>query len=93
MFWRWEPGQWRLWARDGQPHFVTGDLPSYTRRQPPFKSAGEQRMVKKKVDKVRERLYIWPGPVRSLTPMFHVPKPPDDMRMVYDGTKSGLNKA
>ena len=45
-------------------------------------------MVKKKVDKVLERLYIGPGPVRSLTPMFHVPKPPEDVRMVYDGTKS-----
>ena len=93
LFWRWEEGRWRRWARDGQPHFLVGDLPAYTRRQPPFASTEERQLVASKVNKVRERRYIEPGRVVSLTPMFHVPKPPKDVRMVYDGTKSRLNDA
>ena len=45
----------------------------------------------KKLNKVRDRRYIAPGPVTSLTSFFSVPKGDDDIRMVYDGTKSGLN--
>jgi len=47
--------------------------------------------MRKKVSKVRERGYISKGQVSSLMNMFDVPKGSDDIRMVYDGTKSGLN--
>ena len=50
-------------------------------------------MVKAKLDKVRSRYYIRPGPVRSLVPTFHVPKGEEDVRMVYNGRASGLNSA
>ena len=47
--------------------------------------------MKKKLAKVREQRYVSPGTVESLTSFFAVPKGIDDIRMVYDGTKSGLN--
>jgi hypothetical protein len=47
----------------------------------------------KKIGKVRKRRYIAAGPFESLTSFFAVPKGLDDIRMVYDGTKSGLNEA
>jgi hypothetical protein len=46
-----------------------------------------------KLQKVRRLGYLVPGPVRSLTSFFSVPKGMDDIRMVYDGMKSGLNEA
>ena len=48
-------------------------------------------MMNKKVNKVRMRGYICAGVVLCLTNMFSVLKGLYDIRMVYDGTKSGLN--
>jgi hypothetical protein len=47
--------------------------------------------MREKLDKVRKRRYICAAFVRSLTAFFAVPKGSDDIRMVYDGTISGLN--
>jgi hypothetical protein len=47
--------------------------------------------VVEKLQKVRMRRYIAPGYVVSLTAFFQVPKGKNDIRMVYDGTVSGLN--
>ena len=47
--------------------------------------------IKKKLEKVRARRYIAGGFVSSLTSFFAVQKGESDIRMVYDGTKSGLN--
>lgn len=44
-----------------------------------------------KLDKVRRLGYIAPGTVKSLTSYISVPKGNNNIRMVYDGTKSGLN--
>ena len=41
--------------------------------------------------KVRDRGFIGPNWVRSLTSFFRVPKGEDDIRLVYDLTVSGLN--
>jgi hypothetical protein len=46
-----------------------------------------------KLENVRERGYIKPGAVVSITSFFAVPKGESDIRMVYDATKSGLNDA
>jgi hypothetical protein len=46
-----------------------------------------------KLDKVRRLGYIALGLVKSLTSYFAVPKGDNDIRMVYDGTKSGLNSS
>jgi hypothetical protein len=50
-------------------------------------------LLGQKVDKVRLRKYILPGPVANLTDFFDVPKGDDDIRVVYNGTSSGLNEA
>ena len=52
-----------------------------------------RRLAVQKLNKVRERRYIAPGKVTSLTDFFYVPKGDDDIRMVYNGTSSGLNDA
>jgi hypothetical protein len=52
-----------------------------------------QEAVKKKLANVREKGYITAGTVKWLTSLFGIPKGDNDIRLVYDGTKSGLNKA
>ncbi|KAL7525294.1 hypothetical protein ACHAXR_000940, partial [Thalassiosira sp. AJA248-18] len=90
FFWRWPPSH-RVWAMEGQPHFVTGDLPSFKKPQKPAKLPEHMVKMKEKVMKVRRRLYIETGEVLSLTHMFCVPKGLLDIRMVYNGTSCGLN--
>ena len=46
-----------------------------------------------KLYKVQQRRYVSSGHVTSLTGYFCVPKGSDDIRMVYDATKCGLNAA
>ncbi len=92
FFWRW-PVSHLTWARVGQPHLLTAELPRFKRAQRKPTTELALELVRAKVNKVRRRLYIAVGRVLSLTHMFHVPKPPDDIRMVYDGTASGLNDA
>ena len=55
-------------------------------RDPKMKAA-----MAKKLTKVRARRYIGPAEVLALTNFFAVPKGLTDIRMVYDGTRSGLN--
>jgi hypothetical protein len=49
--------------------------------------------LKGKIQKIVDRRYISPGFVNSLTGFFAVPKGIDDIRVVYDATKSRLNDA
>ena len=68
-----------------------------------YPDAGSFEKVKKKLAKVLSRGYIsLSSEVKSLTHFFPVPKTwkvvaskwvPDDIRMVYDATQLGLNKA
>jgi len=90
MYWRWPENRVR-WARDGQPHFLTGELPRYRQPQKAPKTPEDRHLVWKKIGKVRERGYITPGEVLSLTHYFYVPKGDEDIRMVYNGTSCGLN--
>jgi hypothetical protein len=46
-----------------------------------------------KLSKIRTRRYIGPNHVTSLITYFWVPKGPDDIRLVYDGSASGLNSS
>ena len=48
-------------------------------------------MVRTKVLSVRHMGYIEAGDVCSLAHYFHVPKRPNNIRMVYNGTGCGLN--
>jgi hypothetical protein len=76
----------QLWIREKL-------VPSWLRPQEPSK---DQETIQKVVEKLlvaRDKGYISMGTVKSLIFFFDVPKGFDDIRMVYDGTKSGLNAA
>jgi hypothetical protein len=90
FFWRW-PSRFRKQARDGTSSFITGKLPNYKVSQKwPKDPAMKSKMIDKWVHIV-DRAYVKPGPVSSLTGSFPVPKGENDLRMVYDATKCGLN--
>jgi hypothetical protein len=91
FFWNWPGVTHRLWARDGQPHYQIADLPTFRKPQQPPKTPEDRVMVWKKLYSVQERNYIEPGKVVSLMHFFYVPKGLKDIRMVYNGTASGLN--
>lgn len=91
LFWRW-PEAHRQAARDGYPAFVLGELPRYKKPQPREKDPDNVIRVRSKLTVVRDRGYISPGQVKSLTGFFSVKKGETDIRMVYDASKSGLNK-
>jgi len=92
FFWRW-PAPIRTWARDGHPVYVSGELPSYTKKQPWEPNVTTRRQVAAKLEKFVERQYVSKGSVRSLVSFFTVPKGDSDVRVVFDGTRSGLNAA
>jgi hypothetical protein len=77
--------------RDGLRVHFWGTPPRYRRAQRDSKDPGERKLVVEKLIKVRERRYIAPGYGVLLTTFFPVPKGEDDVRMVYDGSVSGLN--
>lgn len=91
FFWRWKGKKLQRWARDGQPHMKTKDLPKYRQKQKPPETEEDRDLVWEKTVKVRERQYIDGGDVESLTHYFYVPKGDTDIRMVYNGTSCGLN--
>jgi hypothetical protein len=77
--------------RDGLPvHFIQMP-PRYQTAQRDIKDPIIKAQVVEKLQKVRDRRYIAPGPVTSLTMFFQVLKGLFDIRMVYDGSGSGLN--
>mmetsp|Transcript_18233 Transcript_18233/g.45137 ORF Transcript_18233/g.45137 Transcript_18233/m.45137 type:complete len:1296 (-) Transcript_18233:2196-6083(-) len=90
--WRW-PKWYRNTIRDGLEIHLRSDVPEYKVPQRDEKDPTIKEAIKKKLAKVRYRRYIAKGAVVSLTSFFAVEKGEDDIRMVYDGTKSGLNEA
>ena len=90
FFWRW-PDRARTWARSGQPHMLLRDLPRFQKPQKKPATQRDRTLVAEKVGRVRSKGYIAPGPVKSLTHYFYVPKGESDIRMVYNGTSCGLN--
>jgi hypothetical protein len=92
FYWRW-PEEYREIIRDGLPIWELDTLPSWFVPQRAERVTYMHLAVCAKLIVVRRRRYIIPGTVRSLTSLFAVPKGETDIRLVYDGTKSGLNKA
>ena len=90
IFWRW-PKSFQKEARDGTPIFISDTLPKSLHRQRLPNNDEETKFITKKLHKVQARGYVAPGHVCNLTNFFAVPKGTDDIRMVYDATKSGLN--
>ena len=94
---RWQP-EIKKDLRDGTPLWFHEDLlpKNTTKRQRIPKDKGVFKMMIEKMVKVRDRGYLGKllnGPIKSLTHYFAVPKGDNDIRMVYDMTASGLNKA
>ena len=92
FFWRWTD-EYKRTVRDGMRVFVKGTLPEYQAHQRWPKEPDKRDKLQKKVAKPVLRDYISDGYVKSLTGFFQVPKGEDDIRVVYDASKSGLNEA
>lgn len=92
FFWEW-PEEFQESLRDGIKLWFRTHLEPYTKAQKKPLTKEEWEKVRVKLDSIRERGYVEAGVVESLTNFFCVPKGEDDIRMVYDGTASGLNDA
>jgi hypothetical protein len=77
--------------RDGLKVFYRAAKPKFRKPQRDATNVTKRERMRKKSEKVRNRRYIGEAFVRSLISFFVVPKGLDDIRMVYDGTVSGLN--
>jgi hypothetical protein len=77
--------------RDGLPVHFWSEKPTYRKPQRDEKDCAIKARMRKKLKAVRERRYIRAGFVRLLTSYLSLPKGEDDIRMVYNGTESGLN--
>jgi hypothetical protein len=93
FFWRW-PEKYVKEAYEGLPPCFVEDPPTSMGKQPPYTDESVRKKVKEKVEAVIKKGYIVQASktaIRSLMFMFDVPKGSTDVRMVYDGSKSGLN--
>lgn len=91
FFWRW-PEEVREHIRVGFPLWIKPVTVNWNEPQPK-PSTTHQKLMKAKISDVRQKGYLSPGVASSLIRFFGVPKGDNDIRMVYDGTKSGLNDA
>ena len=95
LFWRW-PEDYQRESWEGVPPRVVGELPLSKSPQPPYELEEVMRTVSSKLQKVLDRKYIEvvrDSEIKSYMFMFDVPKGDSDVRMVYDGSKSGYNDA
>ena len=92
FLWRWPQSCWKS-SRDGRNNYVKRELPKdFSPPLPPNKEFLEQ--VKNKLNEYKDREYVRMGvDVKSLTHYVPVPNGTDDIRMVYDTSRSGLNDA
>jgi hypothetical protein len=92
LFWRW-PVRWRTEARDGAKGFHLGTR--RPRRHFPPIPVKEPWIIAKdleKLEKLLRRRYVVPGKFVLAVPRFPVPKGADDIRVVWNLAKNGLNK-
>jgi hypothetical protein len=91
LFWRW-PARWRIEARDGAIGFHTGKpLARLHYPPPPAMEEKIRRLDREKLEKLLRRRYVTCGPCRNTVPRFAVPKGSDDIRVVWDLKKNGVN--
>jgi hypothetical protein len=91
FFWRWPP-DYQAPLRDGMQPMFKGDPLHTMTHQRPYKDEDLRKKEKKKIGKTRIHGYLVSiFKVLALINVFSVPKGKNDIRMVYDGTKSGLN--
>ncbi|KAL7571512.1 hypothetical protein ACA910_020932 [Epithemia clementina (nom. ined.)] len=91
FFWRW-PLEYMLDVAIGvAPLWIRKPKEQITRQ----KNLGDQAMIEKIADKINDvhaTGYISEGTCVAMINFFAVPKGNSDIQMVYNGTKSGLNK-
>lgn len=95
LFWRW-PEDYQRESWEGVAPRIVGELPTSKTPQPPYEDEEVRRKVSAKLQKVLNRRYIEvvrDSEVQSYMFMFDVPKGDSDVRIVYDGSKSGFNDA
>jgi hypothetical protein len=92
FFWRWNGAAQRVASRDGISVYVAAPLPTQRRQKPQAMDAARKLMVAEKIDGMMGRGYLEVGHVTNTVHFFAVPKGEDDIRVVFDGTSSGLNE-
>lgn len=90
FFWRW-PSHYRNNILSGVPAWFEKPVERWRRRQREPRNQEVLGMMREKLKVIREKTYVERGTIESLMSFFDVPKGRDDIRMVYDGSKSGLN--
>jgi hypothetical protein len=92
FFWRWPP-YYQSPIREGVTTWFSAQVKRWTLRQRRPKTPEILNLMREKIDVIRLKAYVEAGKIDSLMSFFDVPKGKDDIRMVYDGTKSGLNES
>ena len=90
FFWRW-PTEYIRDVALGVPPLWTGVPRQVLEPQQGLGDEDTISKIKEKLDDVRQKKYVGPGQWKATMNYFAVPKGETDIRMVYDGTKSGLN--
>lgn len=90
MHWHW-PVEYQQAIRDGVRRWLDCKPTDCTVPQLGESDPKIRVKVQEKLEKVQRKGYLAEGHVQSLTSFFTVPKGDDDVRVVYNGTKSGLN--
>ena len=93
FFWRWNGTEQQSSTRDGIEIFVSGKLPNSHAKPARCASPTQMKLVAAKIDGMLHKRYLEEGVVRSNVHYFTVPKGEEDVRVVFDGTSSGLNEA
>ncbi|KAI2491134.1 hypothetical protein MHU86_23420 [Fragilaria crotonensis] len=91
FFWRWNGAEQIRAARDGIPVFVASALPTKRRHKMGSINREQRAMVAVKMEGMIKRDYLESGFVANTVHYFSVPKGDTDIRVVFDGTSSGLN--
>jgi hypothetical protein len=91
MFWNY-PADQQVTMRDGIILWMKGRMDPWLVPQRLPRNSADLPKVIEKLCVARDKGYIDLGLVRLLISFFEVPKGLTDIRMVYDGTKSGLNE-
>ena len=89
LFWRWE--HWWKSARDGELLFHEAPPPNWKGRSLPAPSEHYELLLRKKEQKLVHRRYLELGFVDCIVPRFGVPKGEDDIRLVWDASRNGIN--
>jgi hypothetical protein len=74
----------------GLPIYLLGQPTDYRKPQPRERDPAVAMVVRTKFDKFRSKGYVAKGRVEGLTSFITAPKGDGDIRLVFDGTKSGL---